>query len=72
MRLIALAGLCLALSACASNGGTASQLLSNLQGCERTYQGNIGGLGLGQGIAVTIRCEPQPGPLMVASEPVGE
>lgn len=61
MRIIALAALCVALTGCASNGGTTQQLLQNLQGCERTYQGSIGGLGLGQGIAVTIRCEPNQG-----------
>lgn len=49
------------LTGCASNSGTTSQLLANLQGCERTYQGNIGGLGFAQGIAVTIRCEPMQG-----------
>ena len=71
MRTLALAALCVALTGCASNGSTASQLLSNLQGCERTYQGNIGGLGLGQGIAVTIRCEPNQGqPAPAAEAPV--
>lgn len=70
MRIIALAALCAALTGCASSGGTTQQLLQNLQGCERTYQGNIGGLGLGQGIAVTIRCEPNQGQPAPVAAPV--
>lgn len=62
MRNLALLAACAVILSGCANGATTQQLLQNLQGCERTYQGNIGGLSLtGQGIAVTIRCEPNQG-----------
>jgi hypothetical protein len=56
-KLILACALALGLSACASNGGT-NQLLTNLQGCERTYQGALGGMPGTNKVNVTIRCEP--------------
>lgn len=65
MKTLTLVGAALAalsLSACAGQSNVGLKLLSNLEGCERTYQGEIGGLSLtgARGLSVTIRCEPRP------------
>ncbi len=53
------AGLTLALAGCSS--GLGSQALTNLQGCERRYEGVISaGLGAGFSGTVTIHCPARP------------
>lgn len=46
----------LSLAACSSTGN--SQLLENLQGCQRMYQGSLGGLPGTNKVNVTINCDP--------------
>ncbi|MFN3573639.1 MAG: hypothetical protein ACK4TR_08940 [Phenylobacterium sp.] len=60
------AALALVLSGCATNPQTADLLLSNLQGCERTYQGSLGGIPGTNKVSVTITCQPSSAKLPVA------
>lgn len=57
-KIIVACALALGLSACASNGAGMNQLLTNLQGCERTYQGSLGGMPGTNKVNVTVRCDP--------------
>ena len=67
MRLIALAGLCLALSGCSTLGGgnndLALKVLGNLEHCRRTYTAAVG---MGANGSLNIECPAKPFP--VASE----
>lgn len=64
MRLIALAGLCLALSGCSTfsggNSAIAEKALSNLEHCKRSYTAAIG---MGAGGSLVIECPPRPYPV---------
>lgn len=59
---IAALGACALLTAgCASSGQLGEKALGNLEHCERTYQANVGALGLPGG-SLFIRCPPKPFP----------
>ena len=69
MRTLALAGLCLALSACSTfsggNSAIAEKALGNLEHCSRKY---VAAVGMGAGGSLSIDCPPRPYPAEPASE----